>query len=198
MNWSREHLSIIEYRHRVRHHNEAGNLKTPSRDSLVHWPNTEWSWKDDSGRKGWMSPPWVRVLGVIRNAGVLSGCACEQGRLRVYGSPVPSYFPCRCSSDWVGRVQTQVIVLDLGLVRTTFPWVAAAVIKDDDKDLWKLDDLDDGVLGEAGGNFRPEFASFWKSKVSAQRVTYNWSFINGGEVLTAVLDPAITETMSAT
>ena len=35
-----------------------------------------------------MSPPWVRVLGVIRNAGVLSGCACEQGRLRVYVSGI--------------------------------------------------------------------------------------------------------------
>ena len=81
-----------------------------------------------------MSPPWVRVLG-IRNAGVLSGCACEQGRLRVYGSPVPSYFPCRCSSDGVGRVQTQVIVLDFGLVRTPFVSVAAAAIEDDDEDL---------------------------------------------------------------
>ena len=47
------------------------------------------------GRRGWMSPPWVRVLGVIRNAGVLSGCACERGRLRVYGSQAPSCFACR-------------------------------------------------------------------------------------------------------
>ena len=82
-----------------------------------------------------MSPPWVRVLGVIRNAGVLSDCACERERLRVYGSQAPSCFACRYSSDSVGRVQTPVIVLELGLVRTTFPWVAAAAIEDDDEDL---------------------------------------------------------------
>ena len=95
VNWSREPLSIIEYRHRVRHHNEAGNLKTSSCDSLVHWLNIEWSWKDESGRKGWMSPPWVGVLGVIRNVGVLSSCVCERGRLCVYGSQVPSCFTCQ-------------------------------------------------------------------------------------------------------
>ena len=57
-------------------------------------------------------------------------------------------------------MQTPVIVLDFGLVRTPFVSVAAAAIEDDDEDLLKLDDFDDAVLGEAGGRFRLEFASF--------------------------------------
>ena len=151
VNWSWEPLSIIENRHRVRHHNEAGNLKTSSHDSLVHWLNIEWSWKDDSGRKGWMSPPWVRVLGVIRNAGVLSGCACERGLLRVYGS--------------------QAQLLRLSIIKW-LNWTDA-----DTGDRVGLGPCPnnislsrgDGVLGEAGEIFQPEFASFWKSEVSAPK-----------------------------